>query len=216
MEKHLCHIDKKEYSLDKLVSADVIKPQIVKLVNQDFDGFGAGKYIHQKHLEKYRKKYLEKLINSDGDAVTDIEREVLDSIYEKEILNFDLEVELESKISLGDRAADKIAKFGGSWKFVISFLLFLIVWMAINVWILINRPFDPYPFILLNLILSCLAAIQAPIIMMSQNRKEQRDRLRSENDYKVNLKAEIEIRLLGEKVDHLFDLLSQHAQKDEK
>ncbi|GAB4232139.1 MAG: DUF1003 domain-containing protein [Ekhidna sp.] len=215
MEKHLCHIDQKEYSLDKLVSADVIKPQIVKLVNKDFDGFGAGKYIHQKYLEKYRKKYLEKLINSDGDAVTDIEREVLDSIYEKEILNFDLESELESRISLGDRAADKIAKFGGSWKFVISFFLFLIVWMAINVWILINHPFDPYPFILLNLILSCLAAIQAPIIMMSQNRKEQRDRMRSENDYKVNLKAEIEIRLLREKVDHMFEVLSQHVQKND-
>ena len=100
--------------------------------------------------------------------------------------------------------ADRIADFGGSWTFILSFGGFILVWVVINTIVLIARPFDPYPFILLNLFLSCLAAIQAPIIMMSQNRQELRDRLRSENDYRVNLKAELEIRHLHEKLDHLL------------
>jgi uncharacterized membrane protein len=100
--------------------------------------------------------------------------------------------------------ADKIASFGGSWSFIIIFFLFILVWMIINIIALRDRGFDPYPFILLNLILSCLAAIQAPIIMMSQNRKEEKDRKRSEHDYMINLKAELEIKLLHEKMDHLI------------
>jgi uncharacterized membrane protein len=100
--------------------------------------------------------------------------------------------------------SDRIASFGGSWRFIILFGAVLLFWIILNAVFLLNRGFDPYPFILLNLILSCLAAIQAPIIMMSQNRAEARDRLRAENDYKVNLKAELEIRTLHEKIDHLL------------
>ena len=100
--------------------------------------------------------------------------------------------------------ADKIAEFGGSWSFIISFFTFIVIWIAFNTFMLITQKFDPYPFILLNLILSCLASIQAPIIMMSQNRQEQKDRKRAEKDYKINLKAELEIKLLSEKMDHLL------------
>ena len=103
------------------------------------------------------------------------------------------------------RLADVVADFGGSWTFIGSFFAVLIVWMAFNVWARQRDMFDPYPFILLNLVLSCLAAIQAPIIMMSQKRQEAKDRLRSENDYRVNLKAELEIRHLHEKIDHLIN-----------
>ncbi|MCK9182752.1 MAG: DUF1003 domain-containing protein, partial [Fibrobacteraceae bacterium] len=110
----------------------------------------------------------------------------------------------KEKMRMGDFVSDKVASFGGSWKFIIFFLIVLILWIIINSIVLLQKPFDPYPFILMNLILSCIAAIQAPIIMMSQNRQEKKDRLRSENDYKVNLKAEIEIRTLHEKVDHLL------------
>src|SRR5207253_1421499 len=102
------------------------------------------------------------------------------------------------------RLSDHIASFGGSWRFISLFGAVLFGWIILNAILLLNRGFDPYPFILLNLILSCLAAIQAPIIMMSQNRAEARDRLRAENDYKVNLKAELEIRHLHEKIDHLL------------
>jgi len=111
----------------------------------------------------------------------------------------------EDRRTTGERLADIVAEFGGSWRFIISFAVVLIVWMAFNVWAATQRVFDPYPFILLNLVLSCLAAIQAPIIMMSQKRQETKDRLRSENDYRVNLKAELEIRHLHEKIDHLIN-----------
>ena len=105
---------------------------------------------------------------------------------------------------MGEALADRIATFGGSWKFIIVFGSVLGTWIVINALVLRAKPFDPYPFILLNLILSCLAAIQAPVIMMSQNRQEAKDRLRSEHDYRINLKAELEIRHLHEKLDHLL------------
>ncbi|MDP4266908.1 MAG: DUF1003 domain-containing protein, partial [Bacteroidota bacterium] len=100
--------------------------------------------------------------------------------------------------------------FGGSWTFIISFGFFILVWILINIYILTNRSFDPYPFILLNLILSCIASIQAPVIMMSQNRQEQKDRERGKNDYMINLKSELEIRMLHEKIDHLIS----HQQEE--
>ena len=106
----------------------------------------------------------------------------------------------KDKYTLGQRAADTIAKFAGSWAFIFSFTGILIVWMVVNV-LLASKAFDPYPFILLNLVLSCVAAIQAPLIMMSQNRQEEKDRRRAENDYKVNLKTEIMIEDLYDKIN---------------
>ncbi len=107
-------------------------------------------------------------------------------------------------MTFGQRLADKVAEFGGSWNFILIFLGILVVWIVANSIALMRKPFDPYPYILLNLVLSCLAAIQAPVIMMSQNRQEAKDRMRSEHDYQVNLKAEIEIRNLSQKLDHLL------------
>ncbi len=161
-------------------------------------------------LAKYRKLYLERLLRQELGELTELEEEVVRSINREELLSSNVEANLKEQISLGDRMADRIATFGGSWTFILLFFSFLLLWMAVNVYMLAARPFDPYPFILLNLILSCLAAIQAPIIMMSQNRQEAKDRLRSEHDYKVNLKAELEIRLLHEKVDHLLMHQNQH------
>jgi uncharacterized membrane protein len=120
------------------------------------------------------------------------------------ILSENLQTEIDSNATFGQRIADKIAAFGGSWSFIIAFFSFILLWMVLNIWLLANKAFDPFPFILLNLILSCIAAIQAPVIMMSQNRQEQKDRQRSEHDYKINLKAELEIQLLNEKMDHLL------------
>ena len=120
------------------------------------------------------------------------------------ILSENIQDQIEGKLTTGQRIADKVADLGGSWTFIITFFLFIMIWMLINVWLLSKKEFDPYPFILLNLILSCLAAIQAPIIMMSQNRQEQKDRQRGEHDYKINLKAELEIKLMSEKLDHLL------------
>jgi len=109
---------------------------------------------------------------------------------------------IDEKFTFGDRMSDRVATFGGSWTFIPSLLGVLVIWMTLNVSALLFKPFDPYPFILLNLVLSCVAALQAPIIMMSQRRQESKDRLRAENDYRVNLKAELEIRVLHDKIDH--------------
>jgi uncharacterized membrane protein len=127
---------------------------------------------------------------------------VRDAMKEEKILSENLIATDDETITFGQRMADKIASFGGSWKFIIIFLIVLVTWVAINVLVLTLR-FDPYPFILMNLFLSCIAALQAPVIMMSQNRKEQRDRARAENDYMINLKAEMEIRSLHQKIDLL-------------
>ena len=137
--------------------------------------------------------------------------------------NTSLTDELEDKkdstdLTVGQRIADKVASFGGSWTFILSFLFFLLAWIALNAFWLANKGFDPYPFILLNLILSCLAALQAPIIMMSQNRQEEKDRDRAKKDYMINLKSEIEIRALHEKIDHLMIYQQQkliEIQKDQ-
>jgi uncharacterized membrane protein len=117
----------------------------------------------------------------------------------------------EQPLTFGQRWADRIARFGGSWTFIGIFLFLMLVWMAINVFEL-HPPFDPYPFILLNLMLSCLAALQAPVIMMSQNRQNEKDRINAEHDYQVNRKAEAEIQLLHEKLDRLLEL--HHLQHE--
>jgi uncharacterized membrane protein len=117
-------------------------------------------------------------------------------------------VEYEERATFGDKVADGVARFGGSWRFIGAFAAILLIWVVTNT-LLLSRPFDPFPFILLNLFLSMLAAIQAPVIMMSQNRQDQKDRLRSELDYRVNLKAELEISTLIDKVDRLEDQLDQ-------
>ncbi|MBN1698126.1 MAG: DUF1003 domain-containing protein, partial [Spirochaetales bacterium] len=119
-------------------------------------------------------------------------------------LPWTINAQYEEKYTIGNKISDIVAKFGGSWRFIISFFSILILWILVNSHLLLSKPFDPYPYILLNLILSCIAAIQAPIIMMSQNRLETKDRIRVENDYKINLKSEIEIRTLHEKIDHLL------------
>jgi uncharacterized membrane protein len=144
------------------------------------------------------------LLESERGELTSLETEVVRSLREHEVLSSDIDSEFEQRWSFAERLADKIAAFGGSWKFLICFGAFLAVWMAMNSFVVMSRPFDPYPYIFLNLLLSCLAAIQAPVIMMSQNRQEAKDRVRSQHDYQVNLKAELEIRHLHEKVDHLL------------
>ncbi len=154
-------------------------------------------------MNELRKEYIEQLLREEVGELEKVEKTVSSKVFKKSLLSWSPKRE-EEKDSLGDRLADRVASFGGSWKFIIIFFCLLSGWMMLNVWWYHNKGFDPYPFILLNLILSCIAAIQAPIIMMSQNRQEDKDRARSENDYKTNLKAEAEIRMLHEKIDHLL------------
>jgi uncharacterized membrane protein len=157
-----------------------------------------------KDLNKFRTQYIKNVIETDKGELTDLEEEVLNRMREHEILSENINIEFDRQLTSGERLADLIASFGGSWLFIIIFGSVILSWVAINTWVIISRPFDPYPYILLNLVLSCLAAIQAPVIMMSQNRQEARDRIHAENDYRINLKAELEIRHLHEKMDHLL------------
>ena len=161
--------------------------------------------ICRRHLTEERTRYVEQLLERERGELSDLERQVVESLAREETVARDTEAAWEEKRTFGERVADFVADFGGSWNFIISFFIVLLVWIVFNMWAAQRAEFDPYPFILLNLVLSCLAAIQAPIIMMSQKRQEAKDRLRSENDYRVNLKAELEIRHLHEKLDHLIN-----------
>ena len=203
-KKGICEISKKSYRANSLVVGRNLRSHIMALIKNDYPDFGDDSLISITELNRYRKKYLESILTDEVGELSKIEQEVIESINANEILSDNIEFDMQAKITFGQKIADKVAEFGGSWRFIIGFFSFLGIWIIINAAILLQDSFDPYPFILLNLILSCLAAIQAPIIMMSQNRKEDRDRKRSEHDYKINLKAELEIRLLHEKMDHLL------------
>ncbi len=181
-----------------------IRAGIFNLIQSLYPDFGQESYVSIYELNQHRRLYLTSLIEQEKGEQEELDRDVLNAIKNNSILSENIQDEIEAQLTTGQKMADKIAEFGGSWAFIITFFSFILVWVLINVWFLAREPFDAYPFILLNLILSCLAAIQAPIIMMSQNRQEQKDRQRSEHDYKINLKAELEIKLLSEKIDHLL------------
>ena len=200
----ICYISGKHLPKEQLISGTSIRKNIFDLIKQDYPDFEVTHFVSTSVLNRYRNKYLESLLKSELGELSELEREVIQSIDKQELLSSNIEEELTEQLTLGERASDKLASFGGSWVFITIFFSFLLLWMLVNAYYLAQEAFDPYPFILLNLLLSCLAAIQAPIIMMSQNRKEAKDRQRSEYDYQVNLKAELEIRLLHEKIDHLI------------
>jgi uncharacterized membrane protein len=187
-----------------LLPAAMVRPALAERITKACPSWSADAFICVDDLNRFRSDYVQSLLQDEKGELTSLERSVVSSLARHETLAQDVESTLQQKLTLGERLADKIAGFGGSWAFILSFGGFILVWVLLNTLVLIMRPFDPYPFILLNLFLSCLAAIQAPIIMMSQNRQEARDRLRSENDFRVNLKAELEIRHLHEKLDHLL------------
>lgn len=182
-----------------------IRPSIAALILADHPSLSNGDTICRRHLTEYRVRHVADMLECERGEISDLEKQVVESLAREETISRNVEEAWEDQRTLGERLADQVAEFGGSWKFIISFALVLVFWIALNAWAIANAAFDPYPFILLNLVLSCLAAIQAPVIMMSQKRQEAKDRLRSENDYRVNLKAELEIRHLHEKVDHLIN-----------
>ena len=152
----------------------------------------------------FQHQYLEKILSTEDESLHKLHQIVADSIKEEALIVENLLHPPKETFSRGQIVADKVATFGGSWTFIISFGVVLFCWIVMNV-IMATKAFDPYPFILLNLVLSCIAALQAPVIMMSQNRKEEKDRKRAENDYLINLKAEIEVRNLHQKVNLLME-----------
>jgi uncharacterized membrane protein len=147
---------------------------------------------------------IQKLLSAETDQLRKLQEIVKKTIDEENLITENLLHPPKEMLTRGQKISDKVAKFGGSWAFIVSFFAVLVVWIVFNTSASFNDRFDPFPFILMNLILSCIAALQAPIIMMSQNRQEEKDRQRSENDYLINLKAELEIRALHQKIDVLL------------
>ncbi len=197
-------ISNKEINKGEDVKAAYLREPIFDLIKSEHPDFNKDCYITLAELNHYRRLYMAYLISQEKGELENLDNEVMDAIKNNSLLSENIETQIEGSLTFGQQLADKIADFGGSWTFIGIFFAFILLWMSVNIYILATKPFDPYPFILLNLILSCIAAIQAPIIMMSQNRQEQKDRQRGEQDYKVNLKAELEIKLLSEKIDHLI------------
>lgn len=198
-----CAISGQEMARRNLVEVGTLRPALADHIRNDFPDMPDHALISLKELARYRTRYVEEILREEHGEYSDLDREVAESIAQQETIAENTDDDFEEHRTLGERFSDNLANFGGSWAFLISFGVVLVVWMAINALMGDLKAFDPYPFILLNLVLSCIAAVQAPIIMMSQKRKDSKDRLRSLNDYQVNLKAELEIRHLHEKMDHL-------------
>ena len=160
------------------------------------------------------KKTTVDVLAAESEFLVKLKTIVEETIKEEALVINNLLHPTKEQLTPGQRISDKVARFGGSWRFITIFMVVLIIWILYNSSVISSEAFDPFPFILMNLILSCVAALQAPIIMMSQNRKEEKDRMRSENDYLINLKAEMGIRslhqkmdlLLGEQIKKLYDL----------
>ena len=202
--RHCCLVCGREKPVRDIVRLDVVRPAIIERMREERPDLPADGFICRADLDRYRSDYVSELLTRERGELTQLEQDVVQSLADHDILAENIEAEYAGHRTFGERLSDHLASFGGSWTFIILFGAVFGVWMAFNVAVAARAQFDPYPFILLNLVLSCLAAIQAPIIMMSQKRQEAKDRLRSENDYRVNLKAELEIRHLHEKIDHIL------------
>lgn len=197
----ICGLKKKA---SEMIPAELIYQPLEDSIRKAYPEWSRDSFICMPDLNHFRAGYVKGFLEKEKGELTDLEERVMKSLGEQEILSKNINVEFEQKLTYGGRFSDKLTEFGGSWRFILIFAVILFLWVAMNSVVLLIKPFDPYPFIFLNLVLSCLAALQAPIILMSQKRQEAKDRLRSEHDYIVNLKAELEIRHLHEKLDHLL------------
>lgn len=204
METFISDLSNNEFPISDRISGRMVRLSILNLIQKENPEFEANNSLAISELNAYREKYIEEFFTNQLGELSASDKTVLDALKDNTTLTDKLDGEETQDMTYGQRIADKVADFGGSWTFIISFAMFLLIWICLNVFWLANKGFDPYPFILLNLILSSLAAIQAPVIMMSQNRQEDKDRDRARRDYMVNLKSELEIRMLHEKLDHLI------------
>ncbi len=209
MDNFKSDLSNAEFPASEKISGKSVRKSIMDIILKDHPAFSKDKFLSDTELNSYREKYIESFLTKQIGELTSLEKTVLESLKDKTTLTDKLDDDVRPS-TYGERIADKVAEFGGSWTFIISFSVFLLVWILLNIFWLANKAFDPYPFILLNLILSTIAAMQAPVIMMSQNRQEDKDRDRAKNDYMVNLKAEMEVRMLHEKIDHM--IISQQQE----
>lgn len=202
--KLTCAITGRELARASALALDMLRPGLAERIRRDHPQLADSAFIDLEVINEYRRRYVEDLLRDEKGEISELDQQASASMARQETIVANTEAEYERRRSAGERLSDGLASFGGSWSFLILFMLAMAVWIGVSLW-QGSRAFDPYPFILLNLALSTIAAIQAPVIMMSQNRQEAKDRARSLNDYRVNLKAELEIRHLHEKLDHLIN-----------
>lgn len=191
------------FSTSEKVLGGAVRQSLFSFIQNTHPDFATNSVLALTELNKFKEAYISDYMVREMGELSEMEKTVLSSMADQTTLSDKIEDEI-LPTTTGQRIADKVATFGGSWTFIIAFGTFIFLWISLNVVVYLNKGFDPYPFILLNLILSCIAAIQAPVIMMSQNRQEEKDRDRSKKDYMINLKSELEIRILHEKIDHLI------------
>lgn len=203
MQTFISDISGKSFSLSEKVMGSTIRQSLFNFILTQYPNFTIKNAMALSELNVFKEKYIGAYMVQEMGELSTMEKTVLTALADQTTLSDKL-VDEVLPTSTGQRIADKVASFGGSWTFIIAFGSFIGLWIILNVVILVNKAYDPYPFILLNLILSCVAAIQAPVIMMSQNRQEEKDRDRAKKDFMVNLKSELEIRILHEKIDHLI------------
>jgi uncharacterized membrane protein len=194
----ICGLEKTE---SEVWPGELLQEGLKQAIKKRYPHVSLTGYLCMTDLNRLRGEYLEDLLEEDVGEITSLQQQTVSAIEQHELLSRNLNVEFEQELTFWERLSDKVAAFGGSWVFIIGFGSVICLWIVINSVALLTRPFDPYPYIFLNLVLSGLAGFQAPIILMSQNRQDAKDRLRSEFDYRINLKAEIEIRALNEKMD---------------
>jgi uncharacterized membrane protein len=209
MKNFISDLSKQEFPIHDQVHGGAIRESILNLIQQDNPDFTKDSFLSTSELNEYREKYIANTLQLEIGELSILEKTVIKTIAKNTTISNKAQKE-KVKTTFGQKLADKVAAFGGSWTFILSFGAFILLWVLLNVLFFVNKGFDPYPFILLNLILSCIAAMQAPVIMMSQNRQESKDRKRAQEDYMINLKSELEIRTLHEKVDHI--LISQRQE----
>lgn len=202
--KKKCSVCGKPFSMSELTPGRFMRPLVAERIVAEHPDWNVDSYICHNDLNHYRSLYVQNVLEQERGELTTLEKDVIDSLRDHDILTQNLNEVADETFTFGERLADRVASFGGSWTFILLFGGVLTLWVTINSIAALGVRFDVYPFIFLNLVLSCLAAIQAPVIMMSQNRQGTKDRLRAENDYRVNLKAELEIRHLHSKMDLLL------------
>ncbi len=202
--KVTCSICQNYKNFNEIMTGSMLAGNTSEFITTQNPEWTEDSFICHNCLNNLRTLQVEQLLEEEKGKLSKLEKQVFKSLREQEILSENYLEEYEEQLSFGQRLADKIATIGGSWPFIIGFLLFLLFWTFFNSSFITKNPYDPFPFILLNLMLSCLAALQAPVIMMSQGRQSEKDRLKAEMDYQVNLKAELQTRALNRKMDQFM------------
>lgn len=211
----LCQLTNKMVNENNATDAFSIRDELLDIIKEKNPNFDIEGWISNDELNKIKSERIKKLLKEDVGYLGEIENKVAEAVEKHDFMSKDFTVlDEDDELTFGQRMADKVSEFGGSWKFIMFFWGFLLIWISINIFVLQSNSFDPYPFILLNLILSCVAALQAPVIMMSQNRMQEKDRARAINDFKVGLKTEIEIQVIDEKINHLVNKQIFHIHEN--